>query len=356
MRVSGRAEEPLLIEYLARLFGFEALSTRLPADAYPPYLYVGAFVAANFVVGQGVTYARTGTVGVVENPFGLTLSLGVVLAALGIRYMTDARGAAVESLLARNQIDGANAALTGTVSLRTKLTLYVSLTVGYLAYEVAVVGVGTLLSSQGPILAVFYNVLIIPLGFLPVAVEFVLVYAAVHVTFPRQLSRSNLDLFFFDARNLGGFRAVGTLLKRSYYVYTAGLLLYLAFFYGPVVVEGIRSGDAVQTGVSTAVVFTVLWLVGLLTLAHSVYVTHRIMAAEKDRRLGDLESELETAISDPHDIGSAEIVDQERLESVQFRLDQVRETSEYPTTFTMWVQIGVSVLLPQLLQLSIQAL
>ena len=353
MPQSGQGVEPLLVEWVTRRLGVGVLADRL-GDIYPPYLYVGAFVLANTFVGQGVYYLQTGTVGLLENPFGVTLPAGVVLAVVGLRYITTARAGAVDELSGRNQLDDPDTLRRG-VSLRTKRQLYLGLVVGYLAYEVAVVGIDTVLATQGPFLGVFYNVLVIPLGFLPVALEFVLEYVAVHVTFPRALAARDPDLFFFDPRNMGGFRAVGDLLKRSYYVYTAGLLLYLAFFYGPVVTPGVTASAAVRTGGGTVVLFSVLWGIGLATLAHSVYVTHRIMAGAKDRRLDEIETQLETAISDPHDIGAAEVTDRDALEDLQFRLEQVRATGDYPTTFTMWVQLGISVLLPQLLQIGLDA-
>jgi hypothetical protein len=33
---------------------------------------------------------------------------------------------------------------------------------------------------------------------------------------------------------------------------------------------------------------------------------------------------------------------------------QIRETKRYPSTFTMWSQIAISVLLPQALQVALQ--
>jgi hypothetical protein len=147
---------------------------------------------------------------------------------------------------------------------------------------------------------------------------------------------------------------VDDLFKKSYYVYTAGLLVYLAFFYGPVVMAGGPTGGAVQTGPVIVVLFTVLWLLGIGTLSYSMYQTHRIMASEKEARLDEIESKLREVVSDPYEADEPEIIDTEKLEAIQFQLDQIRNTSEYPTTFTMWTQLGISVILPQALQLSLQ--
>lgn len=355
MSTFADGSDSLLIEAISERLGFDMVLNRLGIESdYSPFLYVGVFVIVNIVVGQIVFFYQTETVGILQNPFGLALPFGVVLAAIGIKYMTDARKQAVENLLSRNQVNGDGAAIQRTFSLRTKTGVYVFLVAGYLVYEITVVGINTILESQGIVLGIFYNLIIIPIGFLPVGVEFVMIYVAVQILLPRQLARQNLDLFFLDTRDMGGFQPIGELLKQSYYVYTAGLVLYLAFFYGPVVVPGVTPDTAVQTGSETAAIFTVLWGIGLATLSYSIYVTHKIMAAEKAKRLDEIEKRWPTAISNPHDISSAKIDDPDELETIQFRLEQVRNTSEYPTTFTMWVQIGISVLLPQLLQMTIQ--
>lgn len=349
--------EPLLIERLASWFGFRKLSQKLTvSDLYPPYLYVGTFIFVNVAFGTAYRYWQTGVIGFIENPFGLALPFGVAIATIGIKYMSEAQTIAEENILAKNQVRGEFADYRSTVSLRAKFLLYAVVVIAYLLYEVFVIGVGTLLQTQGPVLGVFYNLIVLPLCYIAVGVEFVLVYFSVHFLLPRKLAHSDLKLFFLDTRDMGGFQPVGNLFKKSYYVYTAGLLVYLAFFYGPVVIAGGPTGGAVQTGPVIAGLFTVLWLLGIGTLSYSIHQTHRIMAAEKDDQLDAVESRLRDVVTDPYETDTPEITDKERLEAIQFQLDQIKNTSEYPTTFTMWTQIGVSVILPQALQMSLQYL
>jgi hypothetical protein len=349
--------DPLLIERLGSWLGFSLLAKRLPASTLsPPYLYVSTFMAANVVFGTGYRYLQTGTIGFIENPFGLALPLGVAIATIGIMYMRAAQQTAEEQILTKATVQHGFAEYRSTFSLRTKLVVYGTVVAGYFAYEVFVIGIGTLLQTQGPVLAVFYNLLVLPLCYIAVGVEFVLVYSGVHFLLPRKLKHADLNLFFLDARNMGGFQPVGELFKKSYYVYTAGLLVYLAFFYGPVVMAGGPTGGAVQTGPVIAALFTALWLLGVGTLSYSMYQTHRIMVAEKNERLDEVEAKLREVVSDPYEDAEPEISDPEKLEAIQFQLNQIRNTSEYPTTFTMWTQIGVSVILPQALQLGLQYL
>lgn len=349
------SSDPLLVDRLADWFGFSALARKITdTDPDPSYLYVGTFIVTNIVFGTVYRYWQTGVIGFVENPFGLALPLGVAIATVGIKYMHDAQGRAEETILDKNQVRDGFADYRSSFSLRTKLLVYVAVVVAYLLYEVSVIGIGTLLQSQGVVLGVFYNLIVLPLCYIAVGVEFVLVYVSVHVLLPRKLAHSDLKLFFLDTRDMGGFRPVGELFKKSYYVYTAGLLVYLAFFYGPIVVAGGPTGGAVQAGSVIAGLFTVLWLLGIGTLSYSIYQTHQIMASEKEDRLDKVESELSTVVTDPYGTEAPEIADPERLEAIQFQLDQIKNTSEYPTTFTMWTQIAVSVILPQALQMSLQ--
>lgn len=353
-RLASRSD-PLLIEWLASSFGFKRLAEHFGDRSIDPiYLYVGTFILMNISFGTVYRYWQTGVIGFIENPFGLALPLGVAVATVGIKYMRDGQQAAEEQLLSKNQVQSGFTDSRSLFSFQTTLSIYMITVTGYLLYEIFVIGIDTLLQSQGAVLAVFYNLLVLPLCFIAVGVEFVLMYSSVHFLFPRRLARTDLKLFFLDARNMGGFQPVGELLKKSYYVYTAGLLIYLAFFYDPVVLEGGATGGAVQTGPIIVVLFTVLWLVGIGTLSYSMYQVHRVMVAEKDARLEEIETKLREVVSDPYETEKPEISDTERLETIQFHLDQIRNTSEYPTTFTMWTQIGISVILPQVLQLSLQ--
>ena len=90
-------------------------------------------------------------------------------------------------------------------------------------------------------------------------------------------------------------------------------------------------------------------------MGHSMWTVHRLMAEKKEAKLRDLEDELRAVIDDPYDISAATVADEDRLDEITRRLEQVRATKEYPTTFTMWSQILVSVLLPQALNLATQA-
>lgn len=351
------SSESLLIEWLASWLGFETLAKKFSGPlSNPSYLYVGTFIVVNIVFGTAYRFWQTGVIGFIENPFGLALPAGVVVATVGIIYMRDGQRNAEKHILSKDQVQSGFSEYRSTFRLRTKLLLFGTVVAAYLVYEVFVIGIGTLLQTQGPVLAIFYNLFVLPLCYIAVGVEFVLVYCGAHFLLPHKLKHSDLKLHFFDARNMGGFKPVGELFKKSYYFYTVGLLIYLAFFYGPVVTGGMPTEGAVQTGPVIVALFTTLWLLGIGTLSYSMYQTHQIMTTEKTARLDEVEAKLTEVVTDPYDADEPQIEDAEQLEAIQFYLDQIQNTSEYPTTFTMWTQIAVSVILPQALQMSLQYL
>lgn len=215
-------------------------------------------------------------------------------------------------------------------------------------------GIPTLLEIQGVVSTVLYNFTLQPLVYVPLIIEFGLLYVGIHVFLPRRIVKADLDLFFYDPRNMGGFATVGELLKRSYYLYTAGLVLYFVLIYGVIFLNEYISSPYPEPSSALAVMFTVLWLVGIGSIGYSMYRIHTLMSAKKAREIDRIEERIREKLSDPYDIYNSHLADDEELGSIQHRLEQVRATREYPSTFTMWTQIGISVLLPQALQLIVQ--
>jgi hypothetical protein len=228
-------------------------------------------------------------------------------------------------------------------SWRVKVIIYVS--------AVVVLYANTLLNVGVPDRVTAINFLFTwEFVFLPIIVEFALTYYGIHFLLPRQIKNTEFNLFFYDPRNMGGFAALGQLLKRSYYIYTGGLVLFFFLVYGPVLL----SVNGYEPGVFELVFFSTAWVVGLLSIGYSMYTMHQIMSAEKEQRIRELEEDLHEALENPYDIKNSEITDREQFDDARKRLEQVRSTRVYPATFTMWSQIAISVLLPQLLQMTVQ--
>lgn len=347
------AVTPTLLQKISRVTRFETLADRLPiVPSHAPFLYVLFFILIDATIINTYTQLTGGTHAVVRNPFHIAFYLGLIVATIGIRYMHRGHVDAMTVLSERGICDFERAS-EYSLSLQTKLLFYVVGLVGFFAYQVFVIGIQTVVQNQG-IAGIAFTLVLLPGCYLPVAIDFVSEYATLHLFIPRWLSKQDIGLFFFDPQNMGGFQPIGKLLKNSYYLYTVGLLLYLAFYFGPLVTP-IRGQIAGSPRPADALMFSVLWLFGVATLSYSMFKIHRLMKSEREEHLRLIEAEIHEIIDNPHDISKAEVTDQEQLDSLEYRLGQVRATSEYPTTFTMWVQIGISVLLPQILQMALQA-
>lgn len=347
-------QEPLLIEQVARLYRFDRLATKLPgSDIYPPYL----MLAVAFVIDFGVVNTYKMMTGyqhiVIANPPVIAGWTGIWLAAIGIRYMTANYSDAVEYIGKHNsESDTEIAGLQRLVSSRTKWAVLGVAAVSEYVFILFISGLDTVLAFEGP--AGLVNVLFVhEFLLLPFVAEFAVVYFSVHFLVPKQIHKADINLFHYDPRNMGGFAAIGQLLKRSYYLYTAGLLLYFTLVYGPFILP--FGNDPAKPGLTAALFFSAAWLVGLASIAYSMLRMHQIMASQKEQRIQELEDDLQTVIEKSHDITSATITDRTEYDDIQQRLNQVRSTRVYPATFTMWSQIAISVLLPQALQIAVQA-
>lgn len=353
MGTSQVGQPPTLLEYFARSTRIDRLSDLLPiSTAHPEYVYVSLFIFLDAVVINTYAHLTGGTHGVVRDPFVVALYLGILVAVVGTQYMHSGHVNAMEVLIERGICD-VDHADDYTLSFRMKFLFYMIGLIVFFAYQTFVIGIDTVVQNQG-LPGIAFTLVLLPGCYLPVAIDFVSEYTTLHIFIPRWLRGQDVGLFFFDPQNMGGFRPLGTLLKNSYYFYTGGLLLYLAFYYGNFITP--LRGDVVRPpGVTEAAMFTVLWLFGLATISYSMYKIHRIMKSEREAQLRAIEREIHELIENPHNISEAEITDQDRLDALEYRLGQIQATSEYPTTFTMWTQIGISVLLPQILQMALQA-
>lgn len=348
--------DDLLVEKVAALFGFKKLADWFPRwSPYPPYLFFGFWILFDIAVLNVYKHVTGGTHALLIDPFWLTIPVGLGLATVGVKYMADGYADAITQLRIHDRINSEEAEkFKETVSLNHKLGAYGIALVLFYTNLFVNFGLSTVLeiSGLGPVIVA--NFFLIPFVWLPLMVEFVLLYFSIHVLLPRRIASADIGLFFYDPRNMGGFAPIGQLLKRTYYLFTAGLLLYFLLTYGSTITSKVIQSPYPEPGLIEAAFFSLAWLVGILSMAYSMYTIHRVMSNEKEERIRRLEDKLRDAIDDPYDIESSEITDPDKLEDSRRRLEQVRATKEYPTTFTMWSQILISVLLPQAMNMAVQ--
>lgn len=345
--------EALFVEQVANKMNFDTLAKALPvSDIYPPYLFLATLILIDLGFVNTYLHFTGATHALIDTPMIITAPLGLVLAAFGIRYMSDRYANVIRDLHIEERVQGADVKkFERLIPLRFKIVGY-GIAVFLLYLHIVInIGISNVIEIEGT--AALINWFVIWPLYLTFVVEFTFIYFGIHFLVPRRISRTNLGLFFYDPRNMGGFGTVGELLKRSYYLYTGGLLLYVVLVYGPATFSfGQTPGTP---GLVDIAFFSSAWLVGIISIGYSMLTMHRIMSGEKEDRIGELEKELRKIVDNPYNINSSGVTDQDQWDDVSRRLEEVRNTRTYPATFAMWSQILISVISPQVLQIAIQA-
>lgn len=341
------------METIAERLGVDALARWIPGvEPYPPYLLVGLTLFVEYGIFDLYNYFVTGKNSFVVEPNSLAVPAMVILAVVGTRYIHDSYADAIAALrIGERSAERDGTSFEGLVPFRLQLAVTVVVWLVMQAFNVFALGIGNLIEIDGIGLFVWGQLGYL-LVYIPVLVEFGLSYFAVHFVVPRRVKRAGLGVFFHDPRKMGGFQPIGELLKRSYYLYTAALILYFVQTKGPVILSRYTASpyNAPEAPI-VEVVLTVGWLVGVATIGYSMYHVHSIMKSQKEQRIRELERDLTDVMEQPFDVREAQITKPDRYETIQERLRHVRDTNTYPTTFAMWSQIFLSVLLPQALNL-----
>lgn len=351
---SPRIREPLLTEWLAEVSGFKYISDKLPvSNVYPPYLYLSAFLILDFGIINVYNHFTGGKHVLLRNPTAVTGIIGVCLAAFGIRYMATQSHDAVNALRIsdRDLESDTEEIFTHLVSLRLKKLIWLCAAIGLYIHVIINIGIANLISFAGPA-ALINRLFSWQIGYLPFVVEFGLLFYGIHFRLPRRIKKVGLNLFFYDPRNMGGFAPVGQLLKRSYYLYTIGLLVFFGLTYGVYIIN--FGEQAADPGITEALFFSVAWFLGILSIGYSMWTVHQIMSTKKEKRIREIEDEIRDKFENPYDVNSSTFPEDGEIENLERRLTEVQSTRVYPATFTMWSQITISVFLPQALQLVVQ--
>lgn len=352
----SRYRDTLLVEVIANRAGFDRLSNALfGSPSYATYLFVVVGLGIEYGLFDVYNYFVSGKSSFLTSPNSLAIPAMTLLGVVGLRYIRDGYADAVVGLGVeddRTEMDPSD--FESLVSFRVRLGAYLAALGCYYAFITLVLGIPQLVEISGIGLVLYAQLVSFPLIIVPVLTELAVSYVAVHVVIPRRLRKADLGLFFYDPRNLGGFEPVGELLKRSYYIYTAVLLLWFVQTHAPVLLASVLDSPYPAPGPIYQVALTAVWLVGVVTIAYSMFRIHALMKSKREDRLRTIEEELKRTVEDPYDATSTNIVDHERYENAQKSLEQVKQTKTYPTTFTMWSQIFLSVLLPQALNMVVQ--
>lgn len=354
---AGAYEEGLLLEAIGEKLGLDRVSARITGDSgYAMEVLVGLNLVVSYGILDPYNHFVAGKSSIVSDPYSVVFGVALAFGVWGVRYMRSGYADAMTELRAHDRPDiDDHSAFTGFLSLRTKALLYAGFLAAYYGNLVFRYGVETVIQIEGVLAGVVGQFVMLPLVSFPLLLDFAVLFFGIHVLMPKRLSAVDPQLFYYDPRNMGGFGPIGVLLKRSYYVYTTGLLILFGFLYGQVLLGSVLDSPYPPPGPLFAVFFTIAWLVGVASIGYSMYRIHSLMAAKKATRIRELEADLRNVIENPYSIRDSSVTDPEELEEIKRQLTHVRATREYPTTFTMWSQIAISVLLPQALQMAFRA-
>jgi hypothetical protein len=348
----------LLVNIFTEKLGFDRLSAIFPYNIQSIYIYAFVFIFIDFgVVNTYFHVFKTRPHGFIQNPYSLAIPAAIITATVGIQYMSTNIRQALEQMNIWERADySENIQHTRfSVSLRSKIILYAIIISFYYIYIFIVIGLPSYLETFGVVSTIAFVGVIYPLGYVPIAIEFFMLFVSIHIVIPKEMIKVCPTPAFLDPRNLGGFYPIGELLKRSYYIYTVGLLLFLSYIYGPTVTE-IGTAGISRSGTPEVGFFTILWVFGIIAVGFSMFTIHRLMAKEKESQLSQLEEERNNLVDNPYDISSAELHDNTEIEQIQRRIEQVRAMRVYPTTLSTTTHLLGSVLLPQIMNLILQSI
>jgi hypothetical protein len=350
------AEPPLIepfdgdlwLDGVARRVGFGWLSQRLPGEIPPSYLFavilVGTIVPTvntyAYLIGDPVVY--------IQNPFFVLQPLALVGGVFGARALRRRYHRVTQEMNLRERTENPEP-LLNIVPSWLPWILFGGALLQNFARVWALGGFSSIYQESGLTAVIGWSILS-PLWSV-LAVQFVVVYVAIEFIVPWRLYHSDIGIDFLDPEGLGGLRPIGELVKHAYYYMGAGLIAFALVVYGPIV-----SAESWGPTATTSLVFTVVWLGTIATVAFAVFVLHRFMRREKRLELHRLNMILRETIDNPWDIKSYDVADEKReaVKELQHRIDTVSATQEYPATFSIWTQLLISIVLPKAFQLMLE--
>jgi hypothetical protein len=338
-------DKDLWLDRLARRVGFGWLSQRLPGDIPPSYLFAVILVGTVVPTINAYAYLAGDPVVYIENPLFVLQPLAIVGGVFGARALRRRyHRVAQEMNLEERAADPEP--LLNIVPTWLPWILFSAALLQIAARVWALGGFGAIYRDGGLTMVVGWGILN-PLWSI-LAIQFVTVYIAIEIIAPWRLYKSDIGVDFLDPEGLGGLRPIGELVKHAYYYMVAGLIAFALVVYGPIV-----SAASWGPTATTSIVFTVIWLGTVATVAFAVFILHQFMREEKRRELHRLDQLFREAVNNPWDIKHYTVDDEKEVfvEELQQRTETVSATREYPATFSIWSQLLISIVLPKAVQL-----
>jgi len=347
---AGAQISPTLFELIASRLGYDRIRPSIPRSPHPIVTVAVVLVAGDFAI-QGAKEALGYPAALFVNPLWVIQPALILVGAFGVVYVRKRYAAALEEIDYRNRTANPEQ-FHRLVPLWVPAGLYV-FAFCLRAWGLYSVGLEAIFEVGG--VPELLGVTVIMLGYSLIVAEFVAVYLGAMMLVPRRIRRSDFKLDFLDPEGLGGLRPVGELAKTAYYFVVLGLVGFLLMVYGPGILGELFRNPYPDPGIVENAVFTAAWLLTIATMAYGFAQLHLFMKREKRAELHRLNRRTHDVVEDRFDVENLEIIDETTFKDLRQRMEYVDGTREYPTTFAMWSQILISLILPKALQMVLEA-
>ncbi|AXG09647.1 hypothetical protein [Haloplanus rubicundus] len=337
--------DDLWLDRLARRIGFGWLSRRLPGNLPPSYLFAVILVGTIVPTINIYAYLAGDPVVYIENPLFVLQPLAIVGGVFGARALRRRYHRVTQEMNLEERADDPEPLLN-----------IVPTWLPWILFAAALLQIGARVWALGGFSAIYREgglTMVVGWGILNplwsvLAVQFVAVYLAIEIIAPWRLYKSDIGVDFLDPEGLGGLRPIGELVKHAYYYMVAGLIAFALVVYGPIV-----SAASWGPTATTSLVFTVIWLGTVVTVAFAVFILHQFMREEKRQELHRLDQMFRETVDNPWDIKRYNVDEKKQafVKELQQRTETVSATREYPATFSIWSQLLISIVLPKAVQL-----
>lgn len=334
-----------LFERIAYRLGFAKLQNRFTWLPHPLICWGLGMVFLDVVILQAFKELTGYQATFFINPVWLLLPAMGLVAPFAVVYLHTRYDSVLQEIDVESRTDSPEVFDT-LVTQKLRVGLYV-IFVGNSFYTFLVdTGLETITQIGG--LAELIGVaVVLPLGYGIIFSEFLATYVGIMIIFPRKIRHTDFQLNFLDPEGLGGLRPVGELMKAAYYFLVIGLISQAVQLYLPALISSLTGTPYPDPGLYTNLLFTSVWLLAIATMVYGLGQIHWFMKREKRKELTKLDRAKRELVKHPFDMSRLEIEETDEYNHIQNRIDHVTATQEYPTTFTMWFQILIGLLLPK---------
>lgn len=350
-RNTGDTSKPAitLFEQIAYRLGFDRVENRIPNLPHPLICWGIALFVIDLVILQAFKELAGYQATFYINPTWVIQPVLGLLAPFVVVYLHNR----YEAVLVEIDVEArtSNPERFETLTPRKLRFGFYTILIIYSLWQFIInTGVNTI-TQIGGVAELIGVAVVLPLGYGIIFAEFLATYIGLMIYLPRKIKQTDFRLNFLDPEGLGGLRPVGEIMKSSYYFVVFGLISYVVMLYGPSIIGSLSGSPYPDPGLMEDLLFTLVWLLTIGTMVYGLSQIHWFMKRMKREELTELDREARELVEDPFDMGSFEITDEDKYDEIRQRMEYINNTQEYPTTFTMWVQILIGLILPKAVQL-----